>query len=90
MPESEQPENKLDRLAPEDLAALEKRRWFHRRSIAYLSMGGLFGVLFACAMWPLDRLTATEGILIVLAYMFTGIAAAYMGLATFQHLGKKS
>ncbi len=67
---------------------LERRKWKHRRRIAYVCLAALIGELIFAMAFP-ERALLVHDILTGLAYTFGALLAAYMGLSTFQHVGKK-
>lgn len=72
----------------EEQLKLESRKWRHRRRMAYISLLTLIGILTSTFFVTLSPVQA--GIIEWGLILLGGIVGAYMGAATFEHLGKKN
>jgi uncharacterized membrane protein YfcA len=71
----------------EDEFVIESRKWKHRRRMAYIALLALLGILVSTFFVILTPTQA--GIIEWGLILLGGIVGAYMGAATFEHLGRK-
>jgi len=67
---------------------IEANKWKHRRRMAYSALAGLL-VLLGKALYDPAGVMEAASLLENLGYALGAIVMAYMGLATFEHWGKK-
>ena len=67
---------------------IEADKWKHRRRLAYASMAGLL-IMLGKTLWDPTGAMLAGALLENLGYALAAIVMAYMGLATFEHFGKK-